>query len=141
MLVLTLDEAHGHPGDGRADRHASIHQGQSAAAYAGHGCGPVGTKDFGDQPDSVGELVLSGNHRAQGPLRKSAVADRSTARRAQSSHLSHAERREIVVVHEALRLLQPKAVEHLLLALGAKGRDCQDLGLATREEAGAVRAG
>jgi hypothetical protein len=68
------------------------------------------------------------------------VADVAARRAHHAAHLAGAVRREVVVVHEALRLLHPDAVDDLLVADRAKGRHAQHLGLTPGEKTGAMRA-
>src|SRR5438034_4685127 len=69
------------------------------------------------------------------------MADLAPPGRAQRSRLADAERREVVVMHEALELLQAEPIELLLVADGAQGHDAQRLGLASGEERRPVRPG
>jgi len=57
-LVALLQEPHGDPGDGGADRNPGIHQGEASTADGGHRRRPVGREDVGDDPDGVGKLLL-----------------------------------------------------------------------------------
>src|SRR5919199_716947 len=69
-------------------------------------------------------------------------ADRVTAAgTAQRSRLAHRERREVVVVHIPLRLIETNRVDRLFISLGAQRRHAQYLSLATGKQARAVRPG
>ena len=76
----------------------------------------------------------------QRPLGQGTVADLAPAGTAHEAGLAHAERRELVVVHEALGFLDVEPVDALLVASGAQGEQSQHLGLAPGEEARAMGA-
>ena len=75
----------------------------------------------------------------QRALGEGTVTDLTALRRTHSTRLARGERREVVVVHVALLLVERDRVEHLLHAGHAEREDRQDLRLAPLEEAGAVR--
>src|SRR5207245_2883588 len=63
-----LDEAHRDAGDGRADRHARVHQREAAAAHRGHRAGTVRLEDVADHAEGVRELVVRRQDGAQRAL-------------------------------------------------------------------------
>ena len=142
VLALGEHEAHGDAGDGGLDRHTGVHQRQGRAADRRHRGGAVGRQHVGDDAQRVGELGLGGQHRHEGPLGEHAVADLAALRAAHEAGLAGGERREVVVVHVALAVVDAEGVEHLLHAGHAERGDVEHLGLAALEQAGAVhRAG
>ena len=56
-----------------------VHQGEGAAADAGHGGAAVAGEHLGDQADGVGELLLVGDDGQEGALGEGAVADVAAA--------------------------------------------------------------
>ena len=86
-----------------------------------------------------GHSVDVGQHRHERPLGERTVADLAALRRADPAGLTGRERREVVVVHVALAVVDADRVEHLLHARHAERGDAEHLGLAPLEEAGAVR--
>ena len=68
------------------------------------------------------------------------MADLAPAGAAHEAGLAHAEGRELVVMHEALGFVDVEAVDALLVPGGAQGEQGEHLGLAPREQAGAVGA-
>src|SRR5207248_8088918 len=79
------------------------------------------------------------NDRLERPLRERAVADVAALRAAHEARLPDRVRREVVVVHVAAIGLERQVVDPLALLGGAEGERRQDLRLAAREQAGAVR--
>jgi len=140
VLIPFFDEAHGDAGDGALDGHAGVHQREGAAADGAHGARAVGLEDLGDEADRVRELLDGRDDRHEGALGKGAVADLAAARAAHRAGFADAVTREVVVMDVVLRRLGSEAVDDLLVAEGAERRDREDLSLATREEAGAMRA-
>src|SRR5437762_12882693 len=70
------------------------------------------------------------------------MADFAAARATKEFHFTDAERREVVVQHEALKLvLLEEQVEPLHVFLGAQGQSGKRLGLAARKESGIVDSG
>src|SRR5947209_20050598 len=67
------------------------------------------------------------------------MSDVTALRASHEARLPDRERREVVVVEVALGGLQPERVEPHLLTRGAKRDDAQRLGLAAREQRGAMR--
>src|SRR5699024_9267757 len=90
-VLHALDVQHGHPavalGDEAAadaghrgfDGDAGVHQGQGRAADGCLGGGAVRAEHLGDAADGVGEVLHGGQHRHQGALCQSAVADLAAA--------------------------------------------------------------
>ena len=68
------------------------------------------------------------------------MADLAAARPAQRLRLTRAERREVVVVQEALALDRGNVVDDLLVGAGAERDRAEDLGLSSCEQTAAVRA-
>ena len=87
-----------------------------------------------------GNSSSSGDDGHERALGERAVADVAPAGAAQRPRLADGERREVVVVHVALRLFRLEGVQLLLVAHRAERGDREDLRLAAREEAGAVRS-
>ena len=137
-LALLLDQAHGNTGDRALNGHAAVHKGERGAAGRSHRRGAVGLHDLGDDADSVGELVLVGEHRKQGALGQVAMADLAALGAAHAAGLAGAERREVVVVHIALALGGLDGIQTLALVEHAERQDGKHLGLAALEQAGAV---
>src|SRR5262249_11006871 len=103
--VFLLDQADGDACHRIADRHAGVHERQSAAADAGHAAGTVGFKNIGDNSDRVRELVGTGDDRLETALSQGAVADLAPPGAADRTALADAEGRKIVVQHEFLAVL------------------------------------
>src|SRR5207244_10440034 len=74
------------------------------------------------------------------PLRDRTVADVAALRPAHEARLPDRVGREVVVVHVPALLLEGEVVDPLPLLRGAERERGQDLRLAAREQAGAVRA-
>src|SRR5438270_91367 len=87
----------------------------------------------------VRELFLRRDHREERAFRERTVADLASARAAQRPDLADRVRREVVVVHEPLRVDRRKRVDDLLVAGRAERRDREDLGLPALKERGAMR--
>src|SRR5713226_8256139 len=123
FLVVNDDEAHG---DARASvlhGHAGVHQSERATANGGHGRGTIGFQNVGDKAHGVGKIRFGRKQVHQRALRQGAVADFAAARPAKEFHFTDAERREIVVQHEAVELvLLEEQVEALHVFLGAQGQ-------------------
>src|SRR5207245_10246433 len=75
----------------------------------------------------------------EGALREGAVADVTPLRAAHEARLPDREGREVVVVHEAAVGFERQVVDALPLLRRAERERRQDLRLASREQAGAVR--
>src|SRR5581483_3023308 len=140
VVVALLDEAHRDAGDRRLDRHAGVHQRQRRAADGAHRAGAVRLERLRDDPDRVRELVRRRDDRLERPLRERAVADVTPLRAAHEARLPDRVRREVVVVHVAALFLEGEVVDALPLLRGAERERREDLRLAAREQAGAVRA-
>ena len=125
----------------RGDRHAGIHQRQRCAADRGHGTGSVRFQNVADHAQRVGERLLVGNHGRERALGQRAVADFAAARAAHEADFADAERREVVVQHEALGgFAGLQQLDALLVVLGAQRDRHQRLRFAAREQRRAVRA-
>ena len=102
--VAVVDQAHGDAGHRCLDGHAGGHEGQRRPAHRGHRRRPVGGEDVGHQAQGVGELLLRGDHRQQGPLGQEAVPDLTPLGAPHEARLTGREGREVVVVHVPLGL-------------------------------------
>ncbi len=133
------DEAHRDARHGHLERDAGLQQGQRARADRGHGGGAVGLEDLRDDADRIGELLLGRQHFLDRAAGEVAVADLAPAG-AEPADLADREGREIVVQHEAVAPVALDVVEDLLVEDRAQRGDAEGLGLAAREEGGAVGA-
>ena len=107
------------------------------------------TEPIDDEPfdSSVSETIriVYGNssrrrdHRLERPLRERTVADVAPLRAAHEARLPDRVGREVVVVHVAALRLEREVVDPLPLLRGAERERRQDLRLAAREQARAVR--
>src|SRR5882762_3582615 len=141
FLVVTDDEAHGDSRASGLHRDASVHEGERAAADGGHGRGTIGFQNVGYQAHGVGKIGFGRKQVYERALRQSAVADFAAARAAKEFHFTNAERREVVVQHEAVELvLLEKQVEALHIFLGAESESSERLGFATGKESRTVDA-
>ena len=140
ILAFARHQPHGDACHLLLDRHARGHHREAAAADAGHRAGTVGLKDIGDLAHDVGELLFAREHSAQSLFGQSAVSDLAASGAAHRLDLSHRIGREVVVQDESLGgLVELEAVEHLVVgAQHAERGDAEGLGLAAREERGAV---
>ena len=123
VLALGEHEAHRDAGDRRLDRHARVHQRQRRAAHRRHRRGAVRREHVGDDAQRVRPLELRRQHRHERPLGERAVTDLAALRRTDPAGLAGGERREVVVVHVALAVVERDRVEHLLHARHAERRD------------------
>ena len=123
------------------DLHAGVHQGEAAAADGGHGRRAVGLEDIGNDAHGVRILGSEGHDRLEGAHRQVAVADLATAGTALRLGLARGERREVVVEHELLVILDEDLVHLLHIHLGAEGHGREGLGLTAGEDGGTVGAG
>ena len=141
QVVALFDQAHGDAGDRRLDRDAGVHHREHRSADRGHRGGSVGGEHLGDDPNRVGELFERRQDGGHGPLAEHAVADAAPRRVAHAAGLAGREGREVVVMHEALRVLGREVVETLGHAGAGQRGEAEHLGLTALEQAGAVRAG
>ncbi len=135
------DQAHGHTGDGLADLHAGIHQCQAAAADGGHRRRAVRLEDVGDHADCVRVFGSKRHHGLEGAHGQVAVADLAAAGSTLCLGLARCERREVVVEHKLLVVLDQHFILLLHVELGAEGHAGQRLSLAAGEDGAAVCAG
>src|SRR5581483_521629 len=140
VVVALLDEAHRDAAHRCGDRHARVHQRERRAAHRAHRRRAVRLERLRDDADRVGEVVRGRDDRPQRTLRQRTVADVAALRAAHEAGLAHRVRREVVVVHVAALFLEGEVVDALPLLRGAERERAEDLRLAAREEAGAVRA-
>ena len=139
VLALGEDEAHGDAGDGRLDRHTGVHQRQAAGADRRHRRRTVRGQHLGDEAQRVAELLLAGQHRHQRTGGERTVADLAALRRTDTTGLTVGPRGHVVVEQEVLVGLRAERVHQLVHARHGHGDDVHHLGLATLEQAGAVR--
>src|SRR5262249_53389657 len=92
-----------------------------------------------NDPDRVREVLGAGDARLERPLRERTVADVTPLRAAHEARLPDRVGREVVVVHVAALLLEGEIVDPLAFLRRAERERRQDLRLAAREQAGAVR--
>ncbi len=131
FLVVTDDQAHSDSRAGSLHRDAGVHEGERSAADGGHGRGTIGFQNVGDEAHSVGKIRFGRKQVHQRALRESAMADFAAARASKEFHFTDAERREVVVQHEAIELvLLEEQVEALHVFLGAQGQSGEGLGFA-----------
>src|SRR5256885_10729954 len=108
----------------------------------GHGRGAIGFQNVGDEAHGIGEIGFGRKQIEERTLGKRTVADFAATRAAQELYFADAERREVVVQHEALKLvLLEEQVEPLHVFLGAQGQSGKRLGFAARKESGTVDSG
>ena len=138
VLALVVHEAHGDAGHRRLDRHTGVHHRQRRRADRTHRGRTVRRQHLGDEAQRVGELLEARHDREQGTLGERTMADLSALRTTHEAGLARRERREVVVVHEALAGDRVDAVDHLVHASGSQGGEVQYLGLATLEQARTV---
>src|SRR5579872_1258426 len=141
LFVIANDEAHGDTSARRFQRNTSIHKSQRTAANSGHRRGAVGFENVGNEAHGVREVCLGRKQVDERALCESAVADFATAGTAKEFHFADAERREVVVQHEAIELvLLEEQVEALHIFLGAEGERRESLCFAAGEERRTVDA-
>ena len=129
------------PATGCRDRHARVHQGERRAADRGHGARTVRFQNVADDAHGVGERFVVGNDGGESALGQSSVADFAAARAAHEAHFADAERREVVVQHEALGGFRGiQQLDALLVVLGAERGGDQRLRFAAGEQRRAVGA-
>src|SRR5712664_4617897 len=140
-MILANDKAHGNASAGRLERHAGVHKGERTAADSGHRRGAVGFQNVGNQAHGVRKFFFGRKQIREGSLGECTVADFAAAGATKEFHFTHAERREVVVQHEALELvLREEQVETLHVFLSAKSESGERLGFAASEKRGAVNA-
>ena len=139
VLAFGVHETHGDTGDRRLDRHTGVHQRQGRATDRTHRGRTVRGHDLGDGADGVGPFLKARDDRGDRTLGERTVTDLATLRTAHEAGLTRREGREVVVVEVALLLEWRQVVDHHVAAAHAERRDVENLGLATLEEARAVR--
>ena len=102
---------------------------------------PFELGDLRYDADGVGEALAIGEHRADGPPGKLAVADLAPARSGHAPDFADRIRREVVVQHEGLFVGALQRVDILLVLPGAERGDGERLGLAAGEQRAAMGAG
>ncbi len=139
VLALGVDEPHGDAGDGGLDRHTGVHQRQRAGAHRRHRRRTVGGQYLGHEAQRVAELFLAGQHGKQRTGGERTVADLATLRRTDAAGLTVGPRGHVVVEQEVLVGLRAERVHQLVHPRHGHRDDVHHLGLATLEQAGAVR--
>ena len=130
------------PATADCDRHTGVHQREAGAANRGHGTGTIRFQNVADDAKRVGELFLIRNDRRNRAFRQRTVTDFTTARAAHETDFTDAERREIVVQHEALEVFASfEQLNALFVVLSAERDRDQRLGFAAREERRTMGAG
>ena len=141
VVLAFQHQAHGNTADVSGQRSARIHQGERSAADRGLRARTVGFEDVANHAHGVGELVFAGDQRGERTLGESAVADFAAAGSTHEAGFADAERREVVVQHEALAgFARFQEFDALRIVLGAEGDRDQRLGFAAGEEGGTVGA-
>ena len=142
LFVIANNQAHGNSSAGRFQRNAGIHKSQRAAANGGHRRRTVGFENVGNEAHGVREVRLGRKQVDERSLRESAVADFAATWSTQELYFANAERRKVVVQHEAIELIVlEEQVEPLHVFLGAEGERGESLRFAAGEERGTVHAG
>ena len=139
VLALGVHEAHGDAGDGGLDRHTRVHQRQRTGAHRRHRGRTVRRQHLGHEAQRVAELLLARQHRQQRTGGERTVADLATLRRTDTAGLTVGPRSHVVVEQEVLVGLRAEGVHQLVHPRHGHGDDVHHLGLATLEQAGAVR--
>ncbi len=141
VFVAFLHQTHRHAADRSGDRHARIHQRDAGAADGRHRTRTVRFENVAHHAQRVGETVFVGNHRADRAFGQSAMPDFAAARAAHEAHFADAERREVVMQHEALEgFARFEQFDALLVVFGAESDGNQRLRFAAGEQRGTVRA-
>ena len=126
VLVALGDEAHRDPADHRVQRNTGVHQRERRPHTDAIDVDPLDSRTSDTTRIAYGNsssLGSDGEHRL---LRERAVADLATTRAAHRVGLTGRERREVVVVHVALRLVaQLVDADELLHARHRERRDGQ----------------
>src|SRR5260370_11972261 len=142
FLVVTDYEPHGDACAGGLRGSGGVKGGERTAANSSHGRRTIGFQDVGDEAHSIGKISFGWQQVYQRALGKSAVADFAAARATKKFHFTDAERRKIVVQHEAVELvLLEEQVEALHVFLSAEGQSGQRLGFTAGKKGRAVDAG
>src|ERR1700674_797501 len=142
FAVVTDDEAHGDACAVSFERNTGIHQSERRAADGGHRGRTVRFQNVGHEAHGVGEVRFGRKQVRQRALGKRAVADFAAAGAAQEFHFANAERRKVVVKHEAFELiLLEEQIETLHIFLCAESESGERLGFVASKERGAVDTG
>src|SRR5437016_2617752 len=137
FLVVTEDEAHGDARAGGLHRNAGVHESERTAADRGHGRRAVGFQNVGHEAHGVRKIRFGRKQIEKRALGKSTVADFAAAGAAKEFDFANAERRKIVVQHEALELvLLEKQVEALHVFLADESQSGERLGFPAGELGG-----
>ena len=112
-LITEGHKAHGDTGNRCLDLNTSIHQREGGTADAGHGGGAIGFQNFALQKHCVGEICNIWQNGHKGALCKGTVADFAATGSTHLAALANRERREVVIVHVALLLIDFQVVYYL----------------------------
>ena len=134
VLVAFLHQTHGNARHRRLHRNTRVHQGQRSAADRRHRGRTIRFQNVGNDANRVGEIFLFGKNGDQSALRQSTVTDFAAAGPAQESNFTDAERREVVMEHEALERLALQHVQPLLIFAGSERGGDQRLRFAAGEQ-------
>ena len=141
LVVIADHQAHGDTSASRLERTpASISASEPPQTVAIED-DPLDSRMSETRRMAYGKSASGGSRLTSARSRKRAVADFAAARAAQELHFANAERREVVVQHEALELvLLEEQVEPLHVFLGAERQRRQSLRFAASKQRRAVYA-
>ena len=139
VVVAFLDEAHRDAGDRRLDRHARRPSARASSRRRSPSTTSRSTRASRTRCGSCTGTPRRRDHRLERALRECAVADVTPLRAAHEARLPDRVGREVVVVHVAAVGLERQVVDPLAFLRRAERERRQDLRLAAREQAGAVR--
>ena len=135
------NETDGNTGHRATERNTCIHERKHASADTGHRCGSIGFHHFAHDTNSVREILLTWHDWLDRALGKGTMSDLAAVLSTETTSLTHAERREVVVEHEALCVWASSVgVNHLRFVGRSESRDAECLSLTTSKERGAMRA-
>src|SRR5690606_15254750 len=134
------DQTHRDVGDGLTDGHTAIHHAERSATHARHRARPVRLQHLADDADRVRKLLMARHHARHGALGERPMTYFTAAWTTQRLRLAGAERREVVVQHEALPALAGERVDLLLVGRGAQRGGHHGLRLTALEQRRSVRA-
>ncbi len=134
FAVILKHQTHGHTSHCRFQRNTRIHHRQRPATDGRHGRRPVGFRDLGHQTHCIGEIGRGGQNGLKGAPCQFAMADFTTARRANAASFAHRIGGEVVVQQEVRFVGTGQRVDHLFVVAGAQCGHNQTLGFATCEQ-------
>ena len=121
------------------DRNTGVHQCQTTSADRCHRRRSVRLGDVRDDPDGVGKVFARGQDAQERAFRERAMPDFASSRSHDSPGFTRAERREVVVKVELLRVLRHEAIDDLLVLDGSQDACHEALRFTTLEERRTVR--